>query len=515
MKKHGYLWVFLFFLSAYLLLIKGYPLFVDEAVMYESAVNLVEYGSPHTIPHPWTTKPGRDGLNYSNYGIGQSLLQVPFYLAARPFLPHRSPDLDHRRQTAVFPMPAIIAALIALITFRILTQLGYGFRSSFQLTLLLGFGTMIWPYSKMLFRDPLQTLLLLASVMFLVTHEHEPGNDASNRTVWFSGLCMAFAITVKETMGMYALFLFLYLFRSPRNRTVKNLVAFGVPILAGIAVCLMYNYYRFGALLDFGYTKANIRYGLSAPFIEGFYGQLFSAGGGFFIYNPLTVAAILSFPRFITKHRGEAFLFGGIILTAVLFHSKYWSWGGGWAWGPRYLLVIVPFMVIPLAASWSRWMQTGWKRRGIVVLIVLSIAVQIPGVLMHVGPFFSMMAHDVHLFPLTHEEGSSVRSDMVHVDFIPQFSPIWGLFWTMKHAFTMPFLSAEQIRDRMIANCPWRSLSPDWVPDHPETALGMGPDLLGVAWHRYWPETAVFVWVYYSLCAAFLCISTVHLRRIG
>jgi len=505
-KKRCEFWTFLFFLAAGLLVMKGYPLFVDEAIMYESAVNLVEYGSPHTILHPWTTKPGRDGLNYSNYGIGQSLFQIPFYLAAKPFLPDRSPDLGQRRQMAVYPMPAIIAALIAVLFLKILLQLGYSFRTSLQITLLLGFATMMWPYSKMLFRDPLQAVLLLASVWFLVKSPPNP---------WLSGTFLGIAVTVKETMGLYALFLVLYLLYPRQNRSVKNIIAFGLPIAAGVAVCLLYNWYRFGTILDFGYTEANIRYGMSTPLLEGLHGQLLSSGGGFFIYNPVTFLAVLAFPAYISKHRAEGWLFACIIVTAVVFHSKYWSWGGGWAWGPRYLLIIVPFMVFPLAAVWRDWTAVRWKRLGICILIGVSVAVQIPGVLMHVGPYYSMMAYDVHLFPLTHENGSTVRSDMIHVDFIPQFSPIWGLSWTLKHAMTMPFLPMMEIRQRMIDDCPWRSLSTDWVPDHPETALGMGPDLLAVAWHHTWRKPMIFMILYYSGVLLLLGYSGNRLRRMS
>ncbi len=154
--------VFCFFLSAYLLTLKGYPLFVDEELMMETTVNMIENSDFNTIHHPWTTKAGRNGLHYSNYGIGQSVYEIPFYLAAKIVIPKDIAGRKELLQTVVSTSAPVIASLLAVMMILSASALGCSRKNSWRIALLTGFCTMVWPYSKMLFRDPLQNLLLFS-----------------------------------------------------------------------------------------------------------------------------------------------------------------------------------------------------------------------------------------------------------------------------------------------------------------------------------------------------------------
>ncbi len=179
-----------------------------------------------------------------------------------------------------------------------------------------------------------------------------------------------------------------------------------------------------------------------------------------------------------------------------MFTAKYWTWGGSWAWGPRFLLILVPLAVLPVGVVWNQITNTPWKKRGVFGLIIISVLVQIPGVTMHIAPYLSMVAYDVHLFPITYETGSEIRNDLIHVDFIPQFSPLWGLSWSLKHALTMPFRERSRIRESMKQDCPWGTISAKWIPENPDKALGIGPDLLGFVWKQSRPELFQFLIVF-------------------
>jgi len=501
------LWVFCFFLSSYCLTIKGYPLFADEKLMYRTAVNLVEYGTPDTDFHSLITKKGRHGFNYSNFGLGQSLYEIPFYLTSKLFHPKSKTQRQFIETTAVAFSAPVLMSLIALFTLLLSRILNYSWRHSWRNALLLGFCSMCWPYSKMLFRDPLQTLLLLICITCAIkARSSKPG-----LTLFFSGVALGFGFIVKETMVVYFPFLLGYILWTQKENRLKSAVNFSIPCFVGGISCLCYNYYRFSDFWDFCYTSVNYKYGMSTPFIEGIYGLLISTGRGFFIFNPITVLAIGGIVLLLKRHRKESILFISIIIITVLFYAKFWSWGGSWAWGPRFLLVITPYMAVMSGMYIDK--AKGKKRIIITGLIIISIIVQIPGVIMHIAPYLSLVANDVHLFPLTQEKDTRIRSDLIHVDFIPQFSPIWGLSWTLKHALSMPFKDRFQIRKAMQEDCPWSNISPDWVPEFPDKALGAGPDLLLLMWKNSYPASFPFAVGFFLLDALFALFCLVKIRK--
>lgn len=512
------LWVFCFFLTAYFLTTKGYPFFVDEELMLETTASIVEKADFDTPCHPWTTKPGRHHRCYSNFGIGQSLYEIPFYLAAQRLIPERTVNRKQLVQQAVSLSAPVIAALLAVQMILCTTALGFTRKTAFGMALLLGFGTMIWPYSKMLFRDPLQNLLLFSSITTLIMERRSSVNESSRRSFFrrhlliIAGILLGAGITVKETMVLFAPLAAAYAIIG-RSSKVKRSLVFGIPVVAGCLICLIYNFIRFENCLDFGYTGQTMQLGMTTPLPEGLFGLLFSSGRSIFLYNPVLVLAIPAIPAFFRRFPKEGLLLFGVCLVNILFISKYWTWGGSWAWGPRFLLIMVPLMILPIAVIMDQLRKDRLKKYIAILIVIVSIAVQIPGVTMHIAPYLSLIANDVKLFPLTYNEGASIRNDLIHVDFIPQFSPLWGLSWTLKHSLTLPFLDRSTIRENMKNDCPWGTISSHWIPENPDKALGMGPDLLITVWKQTRPGIFPYLVLVYLLDAAICVFCYYRIRK--
>jgi hypothetical protein len=67
------------------------------------------------------------------------------------------------------------------------------------------------------------------------------------------------------------------------------------------------------------------------------------------VFVPLLLLSLFGAPRFLRERRAEALLTLGIIGGRILFYAGWWGWdGGGGSWGPRYLLPIVPMLMLPL-----------------------------------------------------------------------------------------------------------------------------------------------------------------------
>jgi hypothetical protein len=65
----------------------------------------------------------------------------------------------------------------------------------------------------------------------------------------------------------------------------------------------------------------------------------------------------------------------GLVALRVLFFARWWSWDGGVSWGPRFLVPIVPLMMIGLGFLPVR----GWRRIGLWITGSLSVAIQLLG----------------------------------------------------------------------------------------------------------------------------------------
>ncbi|MGA3109142.1 MAG: hypothetical protein ABSD99_06750, partial [Candidatus Bathyarchaeia archaeon] len=121
------------------------------------------------------------------------------------------------------------------------------------------------------------------------------------------------------------------------------------PIVIGGFVYAYLNVVRFGSPLSFGYgalssVTSEAVYGTN-PLI-GIFGLLFSSGEGVFIYYPLSALGI--FTLFINRRDNNwaRFMFVWIFLATLLFYSRYNYWDGWWAWGARYLVPTMPYLIL-------------------------------------------------------------------------------------------------------------------------------------------------------------------------
>ena len=113
---------------------------------------------------------------------------------------------------------------------------------------------------------------------------------------------------------------------------------------------------------------------ISGPFLVGFFGILFSPGKSLFLFNPLTLFGCLAFMLFLRQQRKTAFLFGWLIVSHLLLFSSWWSWQGGMGWGPRLMLVVLPYLILPIGFLLREYQQA--VKIPVLVALVVGILVQ-------------------------------------------------------------------------------------------------------------------------------------------
>jgi hypothetical protein len=159
------------------------------------------------------------------------------------------------------------------------------------------------------------------------------------------------------------------------NRRLRYLA-----IIAGALVLIaLESYLKFGSCLKIGYEHDagyptvlpfSGRPGFSYPLLFGVLSLLFSFGKGIIFFAP---GILLPLRRFVTDGRLVAWhttllLFvGGLVLV----YAKWWSWYGGWSWGPRFLLITSIPASFALAAA---LLATRSFARDCVVAVVLTLS---------------------------------------------------------------------------------------------------------------------------------------------
>jgi len=149
-----------------------------------------------------------------------------------------------------------------------------------------------------------------------------------------------------------------------------------VTLTASLGLVLFFvgltNYARFGSFTEFGYgyfSTLEVHNGWT-----GLIGLLVSPGSGLIFYFPLAILVPLGAKYMYKEGKALFFLCLYIIVSTWIYTgtlssgSEPTSWSGGIAWGPRYLLPTLPFLILILAHLFPRL-----KKRYFVKSIVIGL----------------------------------------------------------------------------------------------------------------------------------------------
>ena len=395
--------LFALFLVCYVLTSSGRICGGDSGTMYQVTRNMAARGAvtvvaetvtipaqhqPGFLPaRPYEVEtafvsPGVAGLTYSPYGWGQSLAALPLYALSRlgDGLWVGVGDDLMARMLAQFLNAFFLAATTALLV-RFGRSLGFGPRVALLVGFAFAFGTMVWPYVKTFYSEPATAFCLLAVVYCVFQLDRTDDHWWAFGAGLALGAGLVFRITSAIAGPAVAVYLGVILWRRWRDTRRWDITAIGLiglGCLPGAAIVLAYNQLRFGQLVALGYTGAQI--GWTTPVIDGLYGLLFSPGKGLFVYNPVLLLAVGGMLLLWVRYRDLALLIGMLGVSYVLFHAPYTFWTGGWNWGPRFLIPIVPLLMLPVGLLLQELRgKVAWLIAG--GLIVLSVAIQVPAVL--------------------------------------------------------------------------------------------------------------------------------------
>jgi hypothetical protein len=390
----------LIFLTSFLLLTAGGRLAPqDEETTFRMTANLIESGraniteqtftvepqtypgflprtQPRTLLTTWAV-PGRDGQLYPQFMSGQAIVNIPLYLLGRLLsgeaLNLRSILLTHWT-TSLFN--AIVIALTGWLVAVFASRLGYSSRLSVGLGLAYALCTMVLPYTGTYFSEPLIALLILLAAYAVYAARANP-----RALLWLviAGTALGLAVFTRERSVIMVPPFILYVWLCHRRVLWRGWVAFFAPLVIFGVIIGLFNWSRYGSPLTFGFSALQ-HTSFTTPLLLGLYGLLISPGKGLLLYNPIVWAGLIGLASMFRTRRREAILFALIMLIELLFFAVYEFWTGGWNWGPRYIMPVLPLLVLA-AGEWVYVNPTRLRKAILIVLCVIGLGLNLSALL--------------------------------------------------------------------------------------------------------------------------------------
>jgi hypothetical protein len=238
-----------------------------------------------------------------------------------------------------------------------------------------------------------------------------------------------------------------------------------------IGLILWFNWAKFDDPFYMGYDEGQ---GFTTPWYVGTLGLLLSPGRGLLIGSPILLAALWGFPRLWRMDR----LLAGLLLAGagfhVVLHGSWWVWFGGWCWGPRLAVPIIPLLMIPAWLQLAAMATEGWRalsRYLAIALVALSLTMQVPAVLIYYMDFMRVAWLSTYkTFPTDWVAEPKTRDLETLLHWVPELSQIPGHWWFLELAWEKRMPMKSRPPWDALAFEPWRVTTDepppriDWWP---------------------------------------------------
>ena len=348
---------------------------------------------------------GRGGKLQSWYGIGQSLLLLPFDIAGTyaerlpVFAAYYGNDPAVRSIIVSFGASILVNVLTALVCFRFLRLLEFGEKQAVYGVLALLLATTHLHYTQNLMENNYIFLLTLTGF----TYQYEWQRTGNRRTLLIGAGALGLNLLTRLTTGIdllaAGLFVLLALwFEGSRGRVFwsryQRYIATAVPVYLFFGLLdRLYQFYRFGSFTNTYISVVAMEakqrdpslpasYPFETPFHVGFFGPFRAPEKSIFLFDPLIilliVLAVVAWKRFSPAVRAYLVTTCILLLAYISFYARYTVWTGDFAWGDRYVSSSVEFaamLAVPLLLRYRKQLGKPVWAVGM-ALLSISLVVQ-------------------------------------------------------------------------------------------------------------------------------------------
>jgi len=355
---------------------------------------------------------GRGGRLYSWYGIGQSLLMLPFdlvgtWIARWRIFSGYGDDPAVRSIVVSYGTSILVNVLTALVSFRLLRQLRFSAREVVLGVLALMFCTTHLHYTQNMMENNYIMLLTLTGFSF----QYEWLRTGSKWTLFCGSAAFGLNLLTRLTTGLdliaggVFILLVLWFERVRTGELWQRLLAYckiAVPVYAFfLLVDRMYQFYRFGSFTNtyvslfakeqrLADPTLPVNFPWSTPFHEGFLGPLLKPEKSIFLFDPLLIVVMMLLLVLWKRLSPEVRAYGVtsllLLLGYISFYARYTYWAGDFAWGDRYVstsvelaaLLAVPLLLQLRSRRSANSVPQGLKPESFPVMIGTAEAMPFP-----------------------------------------------------------------------------------------------------------------------------------------
>ena len=339
---------------------------LDGSSMLAVAQSIVHDGSLAVPPELGVV--GHDGVTYySKYGLLLPLLSVVPVALAQP-LSAATGRVELVEAAAAASLMPLVAGALAAALYLLGRRLGARPAAAALVAAGTVLGTYMLPYGRDFFTEPLVALGVVVMVERALA-----GRELQ------AGAALAFAILARPQSAAFAPLLAVFLLL--RGGGLAAVIRTIPPLAIAALVTVAYNVHRFGDALEFGY-KPPADPGFTTPLLEGAHGLLLSPEKSVLLFAPAIVLVPLALAALWRRDRPAATLLLAVFAATFVLAATWWSWQGGWSWGPRLLL---PGVALPLVAI-GPWIGANARRAKLAAaLFALGFALSFSAVLAPAG----------------------------------------------------------------------------------------------------------------------------------
>lgn len=311
------------------------------------------------------------GHTYADKPPGLSLLVLPSVAVTREVLSAMGQVANPARQLELYIRVAttsavcLFGALAVALVYLVALRLGAGQPGALFAALALGFGTIHFGWSTLLFAHAVSGSLLLLGLTLILWRRN-----------LLAGLALGFCLVVDLTAAPAAIAIGLL---SLAFGGWRGMVWLAIGGLAGILPLLIYNALAFGSLFKVGYSEVvgfeGMRtgfLGLGAPNFTVLYEILLGSYRGLLPLSPILV--LVPIGLVLMPDRRVALAIAAVIVSFLYINMSYFYWHGGVSTGPRHIVAMLPLAAVALAFAWPRTM---WAKVVVVIVLAASITLSL------------------------------------------------------------------------------------------------------------------------------------------
>lgn len=226
-----------------------------------------------------------------------------------------------------------------------------------------GLGSLAFHYSLIFLGYASGAFFIFLAFYLLLKSGRE--NLDESRYFLLAGALAGFSIVIELANILIAGLLFLYVILSKRRMWKKSVPMFLVGGFIGILPFLLYNFLVFGNPIDLPRNHMdlviwkNLQDNIGIRFNPAYnlhviLRMLVFPYKGLFIYFPILVLSIPGIFFMYKKNKKEAVFILIVFLSVLFLASMWWAWWHGAVFGPRLLMPMIPFLMIPILFAFKK-----------------------------------------------------------------------------------------------------------------------------------------------------------------